>query len=116
MKKTLVIANPKAGSRGARWRGQDPSKVLSPLFPGAELYFTKASGDATVAAREASRSGFRIVVAAGGDGTINEVANGLVGTGVEMGLLPLGTENVLSKERHIPHGFEKAAAYVRSTK
>lgn len=114
--KTLLIANAMAGSRGARWRGQDPADVLAPLFPGAHIHFTKGAGDATQAARQAAKDGFQLVVAAGGDGTINEVANGLVNTGVEMGLLPLGTENVLSKERHIPVGFEKAAEYARTTK
>ena len=114
--KTLVVANPLAGSRGSRWKGQDPKRVLAPLFPDADLYLTTSEGDGTRAARDAVRGGYQLVIAAGGDGTINEVANGLVGTGVEMGLLPLGTENVLAKERHIPPTLERAAAHVRNTR
>ena len=114
--KTLVIANPMAGSRGARWSGKKkPESVLRPLFPEADLYFTEAEGDATRAAREASQSGYQLVIAAGGDGTVNEVANGLVHSETQMGLFPLGTENVLAKERHIPADFEKAAALIRKT-
>ena len=114
--KMMVIANPLAGSRGARWRGLDPEKVLRPLFPGAELYFTKGEGDATLAARQAAQDGYDLVVAAGGDGTVNEVANGLALSETQMGLFPLGTENVLAKERHIPKNFEKAAALILRTK
>jgi diacylglycerol kinase (ATP) len=113
--KTLVIANPLAGSRGARWRGQKPETVLRPLFPRAELYFTKAGGEATEVARQAAADGFELVVAAGGDGTVNEVANGLAGTETQMGLFPLGTENVLAKERHIPPQFDKAVALLQRT-
>lgn len=114
--KTMVIANPLAGSRGARWRRKTPASVLAPLFPDAELYFTTCAGDATRVAQEAAREGYGLVVAAGGDGTVNEVANGLVHTDSQMAIFPLGTENVLAKERHIPAKFEKAAAFIRRTK
>lgn len=115
-KKTMVIANPLAGSRGSRWRKKKPESVLRPIFPKSELYFTTCEGDATRAAHQAAADGFELVVAAGGDGTVNEVANGLAYTETQMGLFPLGTENVLAKERLIPQDFEKALSFLQRTK
>ena len=114
--KTLVVANPLAGSRGRRWRGQHPESVLKPLFPDADLYFTQGPGDATRAARQACADGYQLVIAAGGDGTVNEVANGLALTQTEMAVFPLGTENVLAKERHLPRKWDKAAEFIKKTK
>jgi YegS/Rv2252/BmrU family lipid kinase len=55
-----------------------------------------------------------MVVAAGGDGTINEVVNGLAGTGVTLGLLPLGTANVLALETGVPLDPEAACRLILS--
>lgn len=59
---------------------------------------TAARGDAERFAREADEDAFDAVVAAGGDGTINEVVNGLAGRGLPLGVIPLGTSNVLAHE------------------
>ncbi|HCF17758.1 MAG TPA: hypothetical protein DEV96_06905, partial [Rhodospirillum rubrum] len=64
-------------------------------------------------AREAALAGnVDVVVAAGGDGTINEVANGLAGSGVALGVIPLGTANVLAIEAGIPRDPGKAAQVI----
>lgn len=110
---TLLIVNPMSGARGQRWRSQDLPGMVSSWFPEATLHLTQGEGDATQAARHAVREGFSLVVAVGGDGTVNEVVNGLVGSSVHLGILPAGTENVLAKERHIPSSLEKAAAYLK---
>lgn len=79
--------------------------------------YTRGPEDATVQAREAANDGgFDVVVAVGGDGTINEVANGLAGTGTEMGIIPLGTENVLAKEMGIPLRVDKACHHLITTR
>lgn len=101
-----------SGARGQRWRTQDLPGMVSGWFPGATLHVTQREGCATEAARLA-REDFELVVAVGGDGTINEVLNGLVGSQVQLGILPAGTENVLAKERHVPSSLEKAAAYLK---
>lgn len=71
---------------------------------------TVESGHATDLAREAVAEGADLVLALGGDGTINEVANGLARTSVPLGILPAGTANVLAMEIGLGSGLERAAA------
>ncbi len=71
---------------------------------------TQSPGHATALAREAADADERIVVAAGGDGTIAEVAAGLLGSRSSLGIIPLGTANVLSHELGLPHHAKALAA------
>ena len=82
---------------------------ISALSLQAVVRMTSAAGDARVMAREAVQEGFRTIVAAGGDGTVNEVANGVAGSGVRFGILPVGTMNVFSTELGIPQNNLRAA-------
>lgn len=95
-----VILNPAArGDRAGRL--EDEVRALSPRV---EIWPTTAAGDARRLALQAVSEGREIVVAAGGDGTINEVVNGLAGSNVALGLLPLGTMNVFASELGVPAG------------
>jgi YegS/Rv2252/BmrU family lipid kinase len=76
----------------------------------ARLIATEAAGTAGFQARQEIEAGCDLIIAAGGDGTINEVANGMLGTAVPMGILPGGTANVLARELRIPVHLESAAA------
>jgi YegS/Rv2252/BmrU family lipid kinase len=67
-----------------------------------ELRMTERAGDALVFARAAAEAGCDVVIAAGGDGTVNETVNGLVGTQTALGVLPVGTGNVWAKQLSIP--------------
>lgn len=67
-----------------------------------ELVSTRAPGHATELAAEAARRGFDAAVAVGGDGTANEVAQGLVGTACALGLVPRGSGNGLARHTGIP--------------
>src|SRR5712671_2191977 len=115
LRNALLIHNPNAGNGGsARRRLLDQArKILSRGGIEAELQETTAPGDATVMAERASAEGRQLVIACGGDGTLNEVINGLAaqknGHRVPMALLPGGTANVLAKELGLPWDIPGAA-------
>src|SRR4051794_5743663 len=104
MSKTLVILNPAA--RSTRAGGE--SGFIESLRDEAEVAFTSASGEARKLAARAVEEGYAKVVAAGGDGTINEVVNGLAGSGAMLGVLPMGTMNVFATEMGIPSDLKAA--------
>ena len=98
MKRIAVILNPAArGERAQRLRDR-----VHAVCGGAILQATTTAGDAEILARAAADDGFDTVVAAGGDGTVNEVVNGIAGTKATLGLLPLGTMNVFATELGLP--------------
>jgi YegS/Rv2252/BmrU family lipid kinase len=105
----LIIFNPAAGA-GRRRRLARALGVLRARGVRVDLAETRAPGDAEALAREAARRGEPVVVAAGGDGTIAEAAAGLAGGETTLGLLPLGTANVLAWELGVPLRPERAAA------
>ncbi len=103
--RVLIVHNPTAG--GSRARAGATIVRLRRLGCDLEVRSTARRGDAEAFARAAVGQGFDRVVAAGGDGTINETIQGLAGTGLPLALLPLGTANVLAAE--IGLGSEPAA-------
>ena len=110
-KHLLVIRNPAAGQRrGAAYASA--IRVLEDAGCRLTVAETTARGDAVRIAREADADAFDTVVAAGGDGTINEVVNGLVGRALPLGLIPLGTANVLAHEVGIGPDPRRAAEVI----
>ena len=98
MSNTVVILNPAARSEKAkRWRARVES-----VARGCVICATSRAGEAEALARHAAEEGFEKIVAAGGDGTINEVVNGLAGSNAALGLLPIGTMNVFATELGLP--------------
>ncbi len=113
----LVIFNPVAGRR----RRQKVNRFIATCAAGGvkvELHQTIGPDDARSVAARASRQHYDAVVAAGGDGTVNETLNGLLETQDEaplpLGVLPLGTANVLAHELALPRRPEEAARTVLS--
>jgi diacylglycerol kinase (ATP) len=93
----LVVYNPIAGSRSSLL--ERTLKSLESLGVQIVLRETRGPGDGETLCREAiGQKSYSAVVAAGGDGTINEVANGLLGTETPLGIIPLGTVNLLAME------------------
>lgn len=112
--RTCVIFNPAArGEKARRFR-----KSLDAIGAESTLKQTAAAGDARRLAAEAVQDGFEVVVAAGGDGTLNEVLNGIgdVPGGFErvcLGVLPLGTVNVFARELVLPTRLDLAWEIIR---
>ncbi|MGE3854632.1 MAG: diacylglycerol kinase family protein [Planctomycetota bacterium] len=118
--RSLLIINPRSGQRRARIVRRKVIAVLSEGGP-VDIVETRAAGDAFRAARSLgdpdAPATARIVVL-GGDGTVNEVANGLQTANrfdVPIGLIPFGTGNLLAKQYGIPIRRSRAAARVALT-
>ena len=110
-----LIFNPAAG--GGRLRGQihhleEAQKILSRSHIETTLLTTGEPGDATEFAKQCVTDGYDLVIASGGDGTVNEVVNGLAGSNVPLAVFPSGTANVLAKELRIPWDVRRAAELV----
>jgi YegS/Rv2252/BmrU family lipid kinase len=105
----VIVFNPVAGRRRASllWRVLD---VLIANGIRLDLAETHRPGHAQALAHEAACGGETMVVAAGGDGTIAEVANGLLGSSARLGVIPLGTANVLAHELGLPFAPRAVAA------
>ncbi|MBU8547107.1 MULTISPECIES: diacylglycerol/lipid kinase family protein [Roseomonadaceae] len=104
----LIVFNPTAGA-GRRRRLSRALDALLRLGLRPEVAETAGPGDARRIAAAAAARGIMLVVAAGGDGTIAEVAAGLSGSPAALGLLPLGTANVLAWELGLNRTPEAAA-------
>jgi diacylglycerol kinase family enzyme len=108
----VLIENPKAGSTTPGLR-RVAEKALEATFD-LELVQTNARGHAAALAREAVEAGAKTVIAYGGDGTVNEIINGLLGTAdstnVVLGVLPGGTTNVLARNLGFPNDLVEATA------
>jgi diacylglycerol kinase (ATP) len=110
----LLIFNPTAGrSRGVRSGALERArKVLARQGIESEVAPTDGPGSAPELARRAVRDRRHIVIVCGGDGTLNEVVNGLAGSAVPLALLPAGTANVFAKELGLPWNIERAASLI----
>jgi YegS/Rv2252/BmrU family lipid kinase len=107
----LILHNPASGP--SRKRAADWGWLLESAEETgwrATLAVTQGPGDAERLVREAMDHGLDRVVVIGGDGTLNEVVQPLVGTEVSVGLIPAGTSNILANELGIPEGFREAGA------
>jgi len=115
LRNALLIHNPNAGGGGGGRRKEldVARKILATAGIEAELAETTGPGDATEIALRASNEGRQLVIACGGDGTLNEVVNGLArqqnGHRVPLALLPGGTANILAKELTLPWDIPQAA-------
>jgi YegS/Rv2252/BmrU family lipid kinase len=114
-----VIVNPRSGGglSESAW-----AKLVGPLADGLgelDSVFTTAPRDATRLAREAAEAGRALVIAVGGDGTISEIADGIVQAGAgartEIGLIPRGTGGDFRRSLELPATLREAARHLRET-
>lgn len=114
----LLISNPKTGRYGSR-RVPAIEEVRAQLKShgvDVELVVTSGPGDAARIASAAARNGVGTLIVSGGDGTINEALQGLVGTHARLAIIPRGTANVLADELNLPLESTKAAEVIANGK
>src|SRR2546421_1114655 len=111
-RKTCIILNPLAG------KARDLDAIVARLaeLPGAEIRLTNRPGSAARFAKTALRNGGKLIVAAGGDGTLNEVINGIGENSgdVRVGLIPLGTGNDFARSIGVPPDVDAAIDLIRA--
>lgn len=117
MKKAVLIYNPMSGRQKAAQRMPTLLKLLGDAGYEVKPEPTQGPMDATRIAREHAREGeLDVAFAMGGDGTLREVSEGLLGSDVILGPLPEGTANVLAFELGLPRTSLKAAAAMKDAK
>lgn len=103
--KICIIMNPKSGLAN-RWFGSTPLEDIVGFFAEQNMSIniktTAKQGDGIRLSEEAVAQGYTHIIACGGDGTLNEVANGIAEKDAVFGIIPLGTENVLAKAFGVP--------------
>lgn len=105
-----VLLNPVSGptrTRGAEWDWIQAEAEAAGWR--TDVQVSQGPGDIERMAREAVASGIRRLVVVGGDGSLNEAVQAVVGSDVELGLVPAGTSNILANEIGLPEDFREAA-------
>lgn len=108
MKKIAFIINPISGTSE---KDEIPSMIeelLDATVFSPQIAFTQYRGHGTELAKSYKQRGFDIVVAVGGDGTVNEIAQALVHTNVSLGIIPIGSGNGLARHLDLPMNVRKA--------
>src|SRR5687768_7267797 len=107
----LVIVNPTSAGGGTAEAWSQIASDLRSQFGSFQNVFTESPGHAVTLASEAARKGVKLIIACGGDGTVSEVANGILSSGkdVELGILPSGTGGDFRRTLEIPSHSREAA-------
>ena len=108
--RVFVVVNAKSGNSAP----EEVRRALSNMVEGSsattQIHEPQEGEDIVATARKAAAEGFETIVAAGGDGTVSAVANGLIGASARLAIIPLGTANVLARELGVPLDLEPACA------
>lgn len=118
MEKARIIYNPTSGREAIKKALPDILEKFEVAGYETSTHATTGEGDATEAAKIAVERGYDLIVAAGGDGTINEVINGLAGFDERprLGIIPAGTTNDFARALHIPRDIHRAVDVILSRK
>ena len=111
----LIIVNPKSASGATRENWSSIASDLRSHFGPFQVAFTKGPGDGIELARRSAQEGRKLIIACGGDGTINEIANGILSsdTDCELGIFPSGTGGDFRRTLNIPSERREAARALR---
>lgn len=114
-KKIRFIVNPNSGTKNKN----EIVSFIHEVFPQTDFYyeikFTEYKGHATELATEAAKNNFYAVVAVGGDGSVNEVAKGLINSETALGIIPAGSGNGLARHLGVPIHYKEAVSFLIQT-
>ena len=113
-KRIIFIVNPISGTANKEHIPEQIAEVMDAERFDCEVRFTEYRGHAAEIAREAAKDGADVVVAVGGDGTVNEVARSLVHTDTALGIIPCGSGNGLARHLCIPLNVTKALELINT--
>ena len=109
MRRARLILNPISWGHHEWSKLPEITDLLGEVGIRLDLAFTRKAEPVTDVVEMAVHEGYDLVIAGGGDGTVGEVATGLVGTGVPLGILPLGTFNNIAHSLGLPLDAHQAA-------
>ena len=114
MKRARIIYNPTSGRELFKKNLPEVLEMLEVAGYETSCHATTGEGDATAAAAKAVENGFDVIIAAGGDGTLNEVVAGVSSfeNRPKIGLIPMGTTNDFARAVHIPRDLKKAVEII----
>ena len=110
--RTKVIVNPDSNPRILKRNLRKALRILRYNGFDLSISFTRGPGEVYTLAQQAVTQDYQSVIAVGGDGTTNEIINGIVGKDIILGLLPIGGSNVLARELGIPMNIIEAARII----
>ncbi len=110
-----LICNPGSGSNGsANALLEETVRCLLNQGIAVDVALAHPKKKATPIAQKAAKDGYKLVIAMGGDGTIEAVMRGLVGSKAQLGIIPIGTYNNVAKSLGIPNNLEQACAIIQN--
>jgi diacylglycerol kinase (ATP) len=112
--KALFVVNPASGKKADEPITEVISRYLSGSQIDYEIHETTKGEKTGDIVRSRLKDGFDLVVAAGGDGTVSAVIDGLIGSRAALGIIPAGTENLLARDLDVPLEIEKAVELIAS--
>ncbi|HSB01814.1 MAG TPA: diacylglycerol kinase family protein [Anaerolineales bacterium] len=110
-----LIANPGAGKpQESAKQLETATRCLRQLGIEVDVALAKPKEEATPLAKQAVKDGYKLVIAMGGDGTLEAILRGMVGSKTRLGIIPIGTKNNMAKSLGIPANIEEACALIAS--
>jgi YegS/Rv2252/BmrU family lipid kinase len=115
-KRILVLINPKSGTGKQNKAINALNKTIDFQLFETEIIYSQFKGHMSVLAKNAAENNYDAVVVVGGDGSINEAAQGLIGTKTALGIIPIGSGNGLARHLKIPLQIKSAIEKINAFK
>lgn len=114
MKKICFVINPKSGAKGKENFVRDIEQNIDRSLLEFEIRYTEAPHHATQIAGECAQKNYDMVIAVGGDGSVNETGAGLIGSATALGIIPTGSGNGMARHLGISVDFVKAVRLINN--